>query len=112
MLPKQRRIQRKFFSEILSKGARFNTEHFLVYILQTEKENPSRFSFSISKKVAQKAVTRNLYRRRGYAIISKYLEDITTGYNLFFVYKKGSLPVSFVDLESEIILLLKKSHLI
>ncbi len=110
MLPKKRRIERKVFPLILSQGKRYNSSHILLSVaLQDEKLHPSRFSFSVSKKIARLAVDRNRIRRRGYSIVLKNLQSLSTGFLCFFTLKKGSYPLSFEDMEKEVLILLKVS---
>ncbi len=112
MLAKNRRIQRKYFGNILSQGKRYNSPHFLLYVCSKSTEENSCFSFSISKKVLKKAVDRNLYRRRGYAVIRKVLSNIEYGFDLFFVYKKSKYPLEYSIIEEEILGLLKSARVI
>ncbi len=112
MLPINRRIPRKDFPFILQSGRRINSPHILAYILKIDTESPSRFSFSVSKKVAINAVDRNKYRRQGYSIISKLTPHIQAGYKVFFSFKKGTGQFSFKILESEVISLLRTSGVI
>ncbi len=115
MLPKKRRISRKEFPYILSKGKRYNSPHLLLYVAKIDNSpetKDSRFSFSISKKVHPLAVDRNKSRRRGYSIINKNLAKIRPGYLCFFSFKKGNGEVSFNDLEKEVLELLSASGVI
>ncbi len=115
MLNKKRRIGRKYFPEILTKGKRHNSTHLLMYVVKTDSSNStndSQFSFSVSKKVAKKAVDRNKYRRRGYSVISRHTNKIKTGYLCFFSFKKGVGSMKFPELEKEILELLKVSNML
>lgn len=107
MLPKKRRIQRSMFTEILSKGRRVNSPHLLLYIFPIKESLPSHFAFSISKKICKKAVDRNKYRRQGYSIISKHITEVVPGFLFFFSFKRGLYPISFDDLEKEILSILQ-----
>ena len=112
MLPKELRLSRSEFPQLLSNGLRFNSKSLLLYIVKNNENlanNKSKFSFSISKKIALKATLRNKYRRRGYSAINKHLKQIKGGYKMFFVYKKNSIPLDYNKLESEIIGLLGDS---
>ena len=69
MLPKNSRIARKDYPSILIKGRRFNSPILTLNMAKIEgfsEATPSKVSFSVSKKVARKAVLRNKLRRRGY----------------------------------------------
>jgi ribonuclease P protein component len=104
MLPKKRRIERKQFPHILSKGKRFNSPNLLLSVVKTEDNGfqPSKFSFSVSKKVQKKAVDRNKYRRRGYSVVKKYIEIAEPGFLCFFSFKKSLIQPTFDILEKEI----------
>lgn len=114
MLPQNRRISKKDFSHILSRGKRLNSEHFLLYIAPTEgaPSPKSRVSFSVSKKVSKTAVGRNKQRRRGYSVASKYLGRIKDGHFLFFSFKKGGDKLSVSAIEKEVSELLSASGVI
>ncbi len=114
MLPKTRRIERKYFGHILSSGKRYNSPSFTLYVSKIEDNGPrnhSRVAISVSKKVVKTAVGRNKQRRRGYSAISKVYSSIKPGYFLFFVYKKG-FEVDYSSLEKEIRTLLSHSLVI
>ena len=111
MLPKNRRIKRGEFKDLLG-GVRYNSTHFLVYIKTIEKTKLSLFSFSISKKVCSKAVSRNRLRRQGYSVINKNIKNIKNGFMCFFLFKKGQYPMSFNVLEKEILEVLDKNKII
>ncbi len=115
MLPKKRRIKRSEFANILSKGKRYNSEHLLLYVSPIDPDGinkESRFSFSVSKKVSKLSVDRNKHRRRGYAVISRYLKDIKSGFFYFFSFKKSSNSIDFSLLEKEIKELLFNSRML
>lgn len=110
MLPKNRRIERKFFNQIMRSDKRLNSPSFVLYITKINREKPglpSRFAFSASKKISKRASDRNKLRRRGYSIISKNIGNITSGNFYFFSYKKA-LERDFSLLEKEILSLLSQ----
>lgn len=91
MLPKNRRIERKEFGQIMSRGNRYNSPSFTLYLSKMppgKDISKSKFSFSVSKKVSGLAVNRNKLRRRGYSIILGVIDKVRPGYYLFFLYKK------------------------
>lgn len=104
MLPKSRRIERKSFDYILKNGRRFNSPSFVLYLCPIDKiptTAPSRFSFSVSKKVSRLATNRNKLRRRGYSVIRGNIKRIKPGFYCFFSYKKG-YQTKFSLLEEEV----------
>lgn len=101
MLPKKRRISRTEIETVLKSGARHNSPHLLLYLYKNGL-NYSKFSFSVSKKVAKTAVSRNKQRRRGYSIITKKGVSIKPGFSCLLVFKKGADLIKFESLEKEI----------
>lgn len=113
MLPSNRRIERQFFSQIMANSKRYHSTSFVLYQYQIKDKpsTPSKFSFSVSKKILKSAVQRNKQRRRGYSIIKKYIKSAKPGFLCFFVYKKGFLN-DLSDLEKDIKGLLSQSGMI
>jgi ribonuclease P protein component len=111
MLPKNRRIKRSEFPFILQTGKRFNSPHFLLYVANTNEKH-TQVCFSVSKKILKHAVQRNKCRRQGYAVVSRYINKLKSGRLLFFVFKKGSYPIPFTTLASEIDYLLTTATVI
>jgi len=102
MLPKTRRIQKALFSKVFSTGRRLNSPHFLVNVSKIDDISPSRFAFSVSKKVCKKAVDRNRLRRQGYSAVSKHIKTIPPGFLFIFTFRKSPQPIIFSELEKEI----------
>ncbi len=114
MLPKTRRIERKYFKQILISGKRYNSKSFTLYLSKIEAgggELPTKVAFSVSKKVIKTAVGRNKQRRRGYSVISKYIKQAKPGFLLFFVYKKD-FSKDYEELDREVQALLSSSLVI
>ena len=65
-----------------------------------------KISFIVPKSVAKLAVKRNLLRRRGYAALSKYLDQFPLGLVGVFVFKKYQEDILII--ENEIKNILKK----
>jgi ribonuclease P protein component len=103
MLAKKRRLGKEFFSVRFPNSRRFVSPHLLLSVVKNEnKKEPTRFSFSISKKVSKRAVDRNRLHRQGYAIVGKHLAEIPDGFLFFFSFKKATYPVTSAELEKEI----------
>jgi ribonuclease P protein component len=124
MLAKKKRIGKEFFSVCFPDSRRFNSPHLTLTVVKSKNwtngqseevsngraqrtdnvgtGTPSRFAFSVSKKVCKLAVDRNRLRRQGYSIVGKHLAEIPDGFLFFFSFKKATYPVSSVELEKEI----------
>ncbi len=88
MIPKNNRLTTNLFKEVFLKGKSvFGPEISLVYIKNSSGVH-SRFSFSVSKKVAKTAVLRNRIRRRSYVALSPLLDGITAPVLGVLVVKK------------------------
>ena len=103
----------KFFGKDFKKAGCYsaNSSHFIIKSLRNELKS-SRFAFIISGKIAKKAVQRNLIKRRLREIIRFRLGKIDSGYDVLIIAKKGVLPLTFQDIETEVETLLKKLRLI
>lgn len=114
MLSKNWRIPKSEFQHILSKGKRYNSPLFLLYIVENKdhSSNNSRFAFSVPKTVAKTAVQRNRLRRLGYSVVQSHKDDVAKGYLVFFLYKKHKQILDFDLIESEIQELLSVSGMI
>ena len=98
----------------MSQARRYNSPSFVLYLSKispNSDKKPSKFSFSVSKKIAKSAVDRNRLRRRGYSIVSKYIKTTKSGFYCFFSYKSG-YERDFYLLEKELIQLLSSSSVI
>lgn len=111
MLKKTRRINKEEFPEIMKSGKVFHSP-ILTLRVKEEKGGQSRFAFVISSKIAKKAVTRNLFKRRCRAIASYLLKDINDGFLAVFMAKNGSESASFSTLRESMLDLLKRAKML
>ena len=108
MLSKPKRMLREDFPS-LSKGAFFKSNSVLNFRFK-KNLNSSKFSFSVSKKVAKNAVDRNRMRRQGYRslqILWPKLKENIMG-NFAFKTKVDTQSKVFDSVSS----ILKESNLI
>lgn len=108
MLPKKNKLTSTLFRIFGSKGRVYTSEHLNLRFSDAKKDN-YRVSVVVSKKVAKKAVKRNLLKRRVFSIVSENKKDLKEGGIYTFYLKKGSLDVDFNDLKKEVINLLRKA---
>jgi len=87
MLPKHKKIPRKLFKNILTRGKIFHSANTTLRIKKNDSNN-TVFSFVISKKVVKKSVERNKLKRQGYSIIKEFLDKIKSSYSYVFFLKK------------------------
>jgi len=96
---------------LLSNGAKiFKNKLFLLRFVLESNQKISRFCFSVSKKVARNAVTRNKMRRAGYRLLKKYLSEIKPEVIALFSYRV--IPKDEEEIIKNLTSILKDSKLI
>lgn len=109
MLPKSRRIPRSNFKNF-SRGAKvYNNNLFFLRVVGGGDEK-SKFCFSVSKKVAKKAVDRNRVRRSGYRSIINFINEIKPYVSALFSFKR--IPKDSIETQNMLREILKISNLI
>lgn len=109
MLPKEKRVNRAIFKDILEKSKTFHSSYFSLRCFDSRKTEKSRFSFVVSKKVENKATKRNILKRRGYNSIKPIYKNIKPGFYCVFFLKKEARGLKSKDFEGEMGYLLKKA---
>ncbi len=81
------------------------------YVVYYEKNNDVsyHFGFSVGKKIGH-AVTRNKIKRQTKAILDKY--TFKNGFNCIIMVRKGILSKSFIEMEKDLDIVLKKINII
>ncbi len=104
MLPKKNRVGKKEV-DLIFKQSKFITSPTLTFkFIVNNNTNSPRVSFITPKSVAKLAVTRNLLRRRGYAVLSKYINQFPLGMMGVCVFKKYQDDVFVIENEIKTIL--------
>jgi len=106
MLPKKNRTSTNEVNKIFKEGRFISSPNFTFkYIKPTGRTcGNSCISFIAPKSVAKLAVQRNLLRRRGYAVLQKYLTQFPAGLAGVFVFKKYQEDLSAIENEIKTIL--------
>lgn len=113
MLSKDFKIDKKLIPLVLKEGKIFNSPYFTLRVFKqkTDCKKFSLFSFVVSKKVAKNATNRNKLKRKGFYIIRKIIQKTRPCFVCVFSFKKEILNLSFLNLEKEILQILKKIHI-
>ena len=109
MLPKSQKISRSLFKNTFNKKKNIASTFFSLGFCKESKLAPARFSFVVSKKIASRAVKRNVLKRRGYSFLQKNKKNINPSFVVIFFLKKGVEKLSMAEFHKEIFLLLKKA---
>lgn len=101
MFSKKNRII-SFFFNVLGQGNLFHSSLFSVKVTKNKEDKEFRVSVVVSKKVAKKAVERNLLKRRFLSVIKNNETYLKQGFLYVFYVKKEAQAVNFNLLEKEI----------
>ncbi|WP_457640655.1 ribonuclease P protein component [Persephonella sp.] len=99
-------LKNREIKEILSKGRKIQTEHFIVIYRKNNLGYP-RFAFIVSKKFSKKAVIRNRTKRilrEAIRYFYKYLANLNC--DIIFIAKKNILGKKTTDLLQDMELLI------
>jgi len=112
MLPKQYRLPLKIeFKRIKKEGKLFQGRFFS--LLVAKQQFPvARFAFIVSKKIHNKAVKRNRFRRLLIESVRFFLPQIKSGVDGVFLTKKAIIDRDFGEIKNEMEKTLKKAGLL
>ncbi|HEY4494807.1 MAG TPA: ribonuclease P protein component [Candidatus Paceibacterota bacterium] len=100
MLRSSKRLTTSLVKEVVNKGKIFHSPVFVLKALKNK--DLSRFSISVSKKVAKNAVDRNKIRRRMSSILRTLYSSIYVHVDGVFLMKLQSKEMSFKELKNEV----------
>ena len=112
MLPKNRRVERQLFTDVLQKTRISSTDFFTVRYFLSKEEFETKIAVVISKKVSGSAVKRNLIKRRIHAVLEVMKGDIKDSYILFIFPKKSTLSLPFSKFKEEMVLVFQKTPIV
>ena len=93
MLSKKKRADRKDIEQIFKDTRFISSQHLTLKFVLAKKKDLPRISFVVPKTVVKRATGRNLLRRRGYAVLEKYLNKFPPGFKGIFVFGKKSIEI-------------------
>lgn len=96
------------FNNIINNGKVVRSRNFVIYYTKSTEENP-KFGFSVGKKIGN-AVTRNKVKRQLKNILNK--EKYTKNIQCVIITKKGILNLNYIEIQMELLTLLKKAGII
>ena len=98
------------FRRVYNGGKSYWNRNLILYVRKNDLEN-SRIGITITKKIGN-AVVRNRIRRRMKEIIRLKLGNIKPGYDLIIIPKKNVQDISYKDLESAMIHIMRISKIL
>ena len=105
MLPKRERLSVKDIATLSSGRSVFGSLLSLRFLSAKE----TKFSVSVSKKVAKLAVDRNRIRRRVYAATRTVKSLVTKPYSIMIMPKKECMTAPLADIQNEMEALFRKA---
>lgn len=98
------------FKKVYKKGKNYWNRNLILYIMENDL-NHTRIGFSVTKKIGN-SVVRNKTRRRLKEICRQNLNNIREGYDIIFIPKKNVVDITYGDLKSAMLHILRKSNLL
>ncbi|MCE9585661.1 ribonuclease P protein component [Candidatus Nomurabacteria bacterium] len=90
MLPKINRVNKGQIDLIFNKGKYINSPNLTFKFIISGENKHSGFSFIVPKTVSKKAIVRNRLKRRGYAVLARYIDKLPSNLIGAFVFGKKS----------------------
>lgn len=103
------KTNKELFDYVFKKGGGVYSPFLSLKFFNSTVSKKNKFFFVISSKISKKATVRNLFKRRGRNIIAKNIKGGVSG--IFFA-KKGISELTFSQLETEMISLLKRAKVL
>lgn len=92
------------FTEIINTGKYRKNKYYSIYYRDNNEKN--RYGITIPKKLGI-AVLRNKTKRRVKNIIDRNKKSIQNGYDYVIIVKKGILELTYIEMERELLSLIK-----
>ncbi|MFA6172868.1 MAG: ribonuclease P protein component [Kiritimatiellales bacterium] len=108
---KQRLIQASLFGEAFAQKSNF-VGRYMVFWLRTGQDAALRLGVVTSKKVSNRAVDRNLARRRLREIFRRHRAELSGSADLVIIARRNLLAASYADVEYEFLRLAEKAGLL
>jgi ribonuclease P protein component len=108
---KQRLIQASLFGEAFAQKRNF-VGRFMVLWLRTGQDAALRLGVVTSKKVSNRAVDRNLVRRRLREIFRHHRAELSGPVDLVIIGRRNLLSAPYADVEREFLRLAEKAGLL
>jgi len=112
MLPRKYKLKKNNDFKKVFKNGRYKQKDFIKIKFLKNNLEINRFSFIVGLKISKKAVQRNKIKRRLEEIIRLNFKQIITGFDIIIFTDKEIIEKEYIEIEENLIYLLKKSKLI
>lgn len=114
-LPKAHRLKSpRDFRQVYESGKKYNSAHLILRALldSDNQTKPSQIGISISQKVSKKAVIRNRIKRQLRGILRELLPQISPGWKIVIIVRRGASECQFEDFLRELKELLLNANIV
>ena len=99
--PDCRLKKRNEFAVVQSRGNKLYSKHFIVTVLPTNRCQ-SRLGITITKKVDQRSVARNLLRRRLREVFRLHRHQLVSTFDITIIARNNAVSCSFSEIKREV----------
>jgi len=111
LMKKENRLRSNMeFIRVYTEGKSYGNKNLVLYVRKNDI-GITRVGFTVSKKIG-KSVVRNKVKRRMREICRLEFHRLKNGYDLVFVPKKNVVDISYKELESAMLHILKISNVL
>ncbi len=107
MIPTKNRIGKTNFDKIMQSSKVVSSPHFSLRVSRTDISREPLVAVVVSKKISNKAVTRNFIKRRVRSILEEILDILNPQVRLIIFPKKGADIILFASFKKELLDLIK-----
>ena len=93
MFLKRNRVDKKTIEHVFKDGRFYSSANLTFKYIVKKDQKETRVSFIVPKTVSKKATDRNLLKRRGYAVLKKYLKTLPCSVVGVVIFNKKALNV-------------------
>lgn len=112
MLARINRLRKRVdLDKIKREGVLFQSENFGAMVYKRGDNQPPRFGFIVSTKIASKAVDRNRIKRVLSEVVRLNSDKFPNGLDILFLTKRGIFSKTTKEIKSELGLFLAKNKL-
>ena len=101
----------KDYAKVQAEGKVFQSDNFGIAFVERGDEDPSRFGFIVSTKIAKEAVDRNRIKRAMSEAVRIDSINLVKGYDVVFLAKTSITRNSTTDIMKEVRFALRKAGL-
>ena len=96
--------------KVLKNKCSVGNKNYIIYIMKNSEAKNFRLAMSVSKKIGN-AVVRNRQKRLIKQVFNQYKDRILS-YDIFVIARNNSINLTYLEVENNILYLLKKNNVL